>query len=139
MEYDDDSVWNWIVTHKETLLNNGTFNGVVIELMVGGENYVGKPKYDYTHSELGKVELKSTTKPQARGKTLRIQNYQSKRNGFDHMHIVDRYNNREFIIPHDIWFTCVGKKGMFWWSASYNKTDKAQIENTEFLLQYEVK
>jgi hypothetical protein len=85
---------------------------------------------------LGKVEVKSTCVPQ--GKSLRIQSYVNKWGLFDHLQIIDGYNNRVFIVDHDTWFDYVDRNDMFWWSATYNESDKTQKGNTEFLLQYEV-
>ena len=127
---------NYVKNNPEIFATNGTSAGLIIERMAGGTNFVDEEGYDYFDLVLGRVEVKSTCIPQ--GKNMRVQKYVGKRGKFDHIHIIDGYNNREFIIPHDDWFEYVDEADMFWWSVSYNATDRARRGETEFLLQYEV-
>lgn len=104
---------------------------------IPGRVFKNTPYYDYICEEYGKVELKSTSFVQ-QGRTLRVQGYQKKQGGFDHIHIVDALNDREFMIPHDVWFSFVGKAGHFWWAVNY-ENDTVRRSETAFLLKYEGK
>lgn len=126
----------WVKDNPEVFANYGTSAGLIIERIAAGEAFCDEVGYDYPHPTLGKVEVKSTCVPQ--GKSLRIQSYVKKWGLFDHIEIIDGYNDRRFIVPHDVWFDYVDRNDMFWWSASYNETDRTQKGNTQFLLQYEV-
>ena len=129
----------WIKNNAELLAAHGTVSGVVIEMIAGtqpGRVFVNGNGFDHLCEMHSKVEVKSTVCPQ--GKYFRIQNFQGKFGKFDHMHIIDGVNNREFIIPHNDWFDHVGDTNTeFHWSVSYNKTDNVRIDNTDFLLKYE--
>lgn len=130
---------HWIKENAEFLASHGTVAGVVIEMIAAtqpGRAFVNGNGFDYVCETYDKVEAKSTVCPQ--GKYLRIQHFQSKHGKFDHIHVIDGVNNREFIVPHDDWFEYVGEEnGEFHWSASYNDTDKVRVDNTKFLLKYE--
>ena len=128
----------WIIDNAEFLAAHGTVAGVVIEMIActqPGRVFVDANGFDSLCETHSKVEVKSTVCPQ--GKALRIQNFQGKFGKFDHMHVIDGVNNREFIVPHDDWFDCVKDTTEFHWSVSYNKTDNVRIDNTNFLLKYE--
>jgi hypothetical protein len=135
MAFDFEARCNWVKANPEVFAAYGTSAGLIIERMAAGDRFCDETGYDYVDDVLGKVEVKSTCVPQ--GKSLRIQSYVGKWGLFDHLEVIDGYNNRRFIVPHDVWFEYVDRNDMFWWSASYNKTDKTQIGNTEFLLRYE--
>jgi hypothetical protein len=136
LAFDLKSRIEWVRKNPEIFAAYGTSAGLIIERIAAGDRFCDEHGYDYIDINLGKVEVKSTCVPQ--GKSLRIQSYISKWSLFDHIEIIDGYNNRRFVIPHDVWFDYVDQNDMFWWSASYNKHDKTQVGNTEFLLQYEV-
>jgi hypothetical protein len=126
----------WVSDNPEVFASYGTSAGLIIERIAAGDRFCDETGYDYVDIKLGKVEVKSTCVPQ--GKSLRIQSYVKKWGLFDHIEIIDGYNNRRFIVPHDVWFDYVDRNDMFWWSATYNETDKTQVGNTQFLSQYEV-
>jgi hypothetical protein len=136
MVYDLQSRIQWVKDNPEVFASYGTSAGLIIERIAAGDRFCDENGYDYIDSDLGKVEVKSTCVPQ--GKSLRIQSYVGKWGLFDYLEVIDGYNNRRFIVPHDVWFEYVDRNDMFWWSVSYNQTDKTQMGNTQFLLQYEV-
>lgn len=136
MAYDLQSRIQWVKDNPEVFASYGTSAGLIIERIAAGDRFCDENGYDYVDSDLGKVEVKSTCVPQ--GKSLRIQSYVKKWGEFDHLEVIDGHNNRRFVIPHDVWFEYVDRNDMFWWSVSYNQTDKTQVGNTQFLLQYEV-
>ncbi len=136
MVYDLQSRIQWVKDNPEVFASYGTSAGLIIERIAAGDRFCDENGYDYVDSDLGKVEVKSTCVPQ--GKSLRIQSYVKKWGEFDHLEVIDGHNNRRFVIPHDVWFEYVDRNDMFWWSVSYNQTDKTQMGNTQFLLQYEV-
>jgi hypothetical protein len=136
MAFDLEARIQWVKDNPEIFASYGTSAGLIIERIAAGDRFCDEHGYDYIDSDLGKVEVKSTCVPQ--GKSLRIQSYVNKWGLFDHLQIIDGYNNRVFIVDHDTWFDYVDRNDMFWWSATYNESDKTQKGNTEFLLQYEV-
>ena len=79
-----------------------------------------------------------------------IGNVLSKKNKCHFIRVIDLINFRWFEIPHDAFFDKIngikinkrGKKKIvdsFTFSASYNKTDKKSMHNTNILLKYEIK
>lgn len=129
----------WVRDNAEFLANHGTVSGIISEMIAAsqpGRCFVNGNGYDYVCEKYNKVEAKSTVCPQ--GKELRIQSFQGKFGKFDHLHIIDGVNNREFMIPHDDWFEWVHNLLEYRWSASYNMTDRVRIRNTDFLLKYEI-
>ena len=136
MAYDLQSRIQWVKDNPEVFASYGTSAGLIIERIAAGDRFCDETGYDYIDGFFGKVEVKSTCVPQ--GKCLRIQSYVGKWGLFDHLEVIDGYNNRRFMVPHSVWFEYVDQNDMFWWSVSYNKTDKVQRGNTEFLMQYEV-
>lgn len=137
--YNYENIVEWIRNNPEFLASHGTVAGIVIEMIASsqpGRKFVNGNGFDYLCEVNNKVEVKSTVCPQ--GKCLRIQNFQGKYGKFDHMHVIDGVNNREFIVPHNAWFDHVGDTHTeFHWSVSYNESDKVRVNNTNFLLKYE--
>ena len=79
-----------------------------------------KKGYDYIRNNI-KIELKTVSKRD--GKVLVIDKFESKRNMFDIMRIIDLVNKRIFEIPHDEFFKCYDSgndKNKFRWSAEYD-------------------
>ena len=136
MAYDLQSRIQWVKDNPEMFASYGTSAGLIIERIAAGDRFCDETGYDYVDTVLGKVEVKSTCIPQ--GNSLRIQGYVNKWSLFDHLEVIDGHNNRRFIVPHSVWFEYVDRNDMFWWSVSYNKTDKVQRGNTDFLMQHEV-
>jgi hypothetical protein len=129
----------WVRENAEYIASAGATSGFIIENMVAaqpGRQYVDGKGVDYLCEQYQRVEVKSTVKKQ--GSVLRVQHYQGKRGRFDHLHLVDGITGREFMIPHDDFFNHVGNREEFKWSVSYNKNDRAQRDNTNFILKYEV-
>lgn len=126
----------------------GRFLGGVVEVMAADEmggTFIDDHGYDYTHPELGKVEVKSTSDVQHPGGNpngeFRIQSLNSKRNNCDHIHIIDMKNDRHFMIPHDVFFEqldLVETGNVLRWSSGYNSNDRVRVSNTQILLRYEI-
>ncbi len=108
-----------------------------------GSKFVDAIGHDEIHPKLGRIETKYTNWIMtANGRsvnTLRITIQASKKDKFDNLRIIDNVNEKEFLIPHDDVYNKfnISPSGEFKWSSSYNKTDKARINNTKLLLNYE--
>ena len=129
----------WVLENAEYLASDGTTSGIIIEKIAAdrpGRQYVDGKGLDYLCEEYRRVEVKSTVKRQ--NNVLRIQHYQGKKGRFDHIHLIDGISGRNFMVPHDDFFSYVGDASEFHWSVSYNTTDNARRENTNFILKYEV-
>ena len=132
--------WDNIKQDKDAAIVIGTLRGIAAQRVacenMNGE-FVADYGYDYMHDEYGRVEVKSTGYVQPGG--LRVSNVMSKKDKCDHIHIIDMVNDRQFMIPHDVFFTELNLKGdMLWWSGSYNKTDSLRIDNTKILEDHEI-
>ena len=136
---------NNIATLVESMdpIAKGRFLGGVVEVMAANEmggTFVDEHGYDYNHPELGKVEVKSTSDVQ-RDKCFRIQSLNTKRNQCDYIHIIEMKNDRNFMIPHDVFFEQLDlyeNGNVLRWSSSYNSNDRVRVSNTQILLRYEV-
>ena len=129
----------WVQDNAEYLASDGTTAGIILEKIAAakpGRQYVDGKGLDYVCEQYRRVEVKSTVKRQ--GSALRIQHYQGKRGRFDHIHVIDGISGRNFMIPHDVFFSYVGNAEEFHWSVSYNTEDNARQANTNFIQTYEV-
>jgi hypothetical protein len=139
MSYDRQTRIKYIRDNIEALADDPLMTAVICERIASnkaGRVHKNAAYFDYLCEIYKKVEVKTTSvEQQCRG--LRIQSFQKKRNGFDHLHIIDALNNREFIVPHNSWFDFVGRSGDFRWAANY-ENDTVRRDETLFLLQYEV-
>lgn len=139
MSYSRQDIINFINANIETLADDPLVVAVICERVAASKaGRVHKPAtgYDYICDTYKKVEVKTTLVEQ-QGRNLRIQAFKKKRNLFDHLHIIDALNDREFIIPHNDWFKFIGNAGEFRWAVNY-KNDTVRRSETAFLLNYEV-
>ena len=132
--------WDTLRHDKDAAIAIGVIRGIAVQ-RVASENmngeFVADYGYDYMHDEYGRVEVKSTGYVQPGG--LRINSVMSKKDNCDHIHIIDMVNDKQFMIPHDVFFTELNLNGdMLWWSATYNQEDKIKRENTAILLEFEI-
>jgi hypothetical protein len=141
--YTQEELKNYLLEGAlDVLLGDSKFKALIVERKVAedsGHIFVNSTGHDDRCVNGVKYETKYTDYPLF-GNTLRINSAgENKRAGFDFIRIVDGFNKRIFLIPHDEYF----RRGKFYgnefrWSAGYNQEDKIQRENTSLLLQYEV-
>jgi hypothetical protein len=120
----------------------GRFLGGIVEILAAeimGSQYCDEEGHDYIHPIYGRVEVKSTTDIQ-NGTNLRVNSLKSKKDKCDFVHVIDMNSDRHFMVPHNVVFYELDlyKEDELRWSASYNKTDKVKVNNTNILLKYEV-
>lgn len=141
--YKSQDIYEWSKTNIDKLMSHSTIQSIVVEMMVAEKNnwrYVDGNGYDHLDENNLRIETKVTSSVQ-QGRYLRVGNIESKKNKCDVIQIIDRRSNREFRIPHDVFFkrACLSR-GQFWWSADYIHWKLTEIShNTTLLLEYEVK
>ena len=147
--YTQNDIRNYIIANIDSLIENKTFCGHVVEHMSAyydGDSFENATGYDQMNAQTRiRKEVKSTHSILSKGKCegsgeLRIQHIEPKYGKFDILKIIDCVSNRIFEIPHDVFFekaNLIGN-GEFRWSASYHKADCRQWSNTKFILDYEV-
>lgn len=126
----------------DRLLNDSKFKALIVERKVAedvGHTFVNSTGHDDRCVNGVRYETKYTDYLLS-GTTLRIGSAgENKRGGFDFIRIIDGFNKRIFLIPHDEYFS----RGKFYgnefrWSGRYNERDKVQVGNTSLLLEYEI-
>jgi len=140
--YNKGDLKKWLDDNIDILLEDPKFQALIIEVKVAqdaGNTFVNRTGHDEITDDNTRIETKFTNYLM-NGSTLRIGNAgDSKKDGFDHIRIIDGINERIFMIPHDCYFVSGSRYGNeFRWSGTYNQGDKIQRSNTELLVRYEV-
>ena len=151
----DAALIEWLVKDNFKELNNlinvKSVRGSVVERKIAQDlnsqftDLHGSDEIDL----YGRVIETKMTKSIYNGK-FEIGNVLSKKGKCDFIRVIDLINFRWFEIPHDVFFDKnygikIYKRGVkkindsFWFSASYNETDKIAVHNTSLVLKYEIK
>ena len=140
--FSESKLLDYLDKNKKRLIKKGSLKGIIVEELAAelqGSKFVDAVGHDEIHPELNRIENKMTDYIMPTGE-LRISNIgKSKRDKFDYLRIIDMVNEKEFLIPHDVFYNKAKlySDSEFRWSSSYNKTDNLQINNTKLLLEYE--
>ena len=142
MRYTTDSIEQFALKNFNQIMVNNIIKACIVEMMSAEEDnhlFVNAPGYDQISEDGTRTEVKYTNTVLKNG-CLRIQNLVTKKGKADKFKIVDGINDRKFIVPADTFFKKANltKCGMFFWSSTYNQSDKLQRDNTDLLLKYEV-
>jgi hypothetical protein len=149
--FNDSAVFNWLTKNRgenlKELIKVNRVRGSIMERILSeyfNSEFTDAHGSDEINQDGKLVETKITKSINL--KKFEIGNIISKRGKCDIIRIVDLINYRIFEIPHDEFFKYAkfnirGKtrrSDSLLWSASYNKSDRIEIGNTQLLLDNEI-